>query len=161
MKINIRVCINFIDKEFYQSSTEIIFFRYDKQGDTQIISHNEFRQLVLQHGSDVHIETSFGDGYETNGSQPLIDVLGETRPVLYARREEKTDIKNSFIYDIVLYRDREATQPFGRSTFENCLFDYASHSSKDFPVNDAPNYINICGHNYYLFWLTDLIKQPQ
>lgn len=148
-QINIRICINFSGDRNSNVATK--FFRYDKNDETVKIKDSELRQLLLANGSNVNVEVSFGDGHETRDAVGLMDTLGETRLTLYARREKSIDEKavdwNDL--DIVLYRDKEATEKVAR-------YPWPYYKSK--PRYGDSLVVHNCA-TYYLIWLTDL--EPQ
>lgn len=143
-QICIRVCLNFSTNP--SSNLETKIFRYNDQNDTVEISPHELRQLLLSNGSNVSVETSFGDGHETRDAVRLMDVLGDARSTLYARREHSTD-KGALpgCVDVVLYRDQKAKEELER---------YFWWRSSGCPCPGDSTFV-YNGSTYYLIWLTD------
>ena len=147
-KINIRIVIDFSTRPNGPSSTR--FYLYDNSGDTKVISHHRFRQLLLANGSNINVEVAFGDGHETRDAVGLMDILGTARNTVYARLEPSNDTLVNGKQDIVVYSDQEATEPISR---------YPWHYSESSPkYGDSVIRINCVDR--YLIWLTDLVEEP-
>jgi hypothetical protein len=148
-QINIRMAVNFANTR--RGKAEVDFFQYDGDNDLQQISDFDLRQLILTNGKNINLEVSFGDGHETRDAISLIDVLGETRQTLYARREQCDDGKVVDYNDlrVVLYKDQNATEEFA-------VFDSYSYNSKP---RHGDSIASVSDKAYYLIWLADKLKE--
>ena len=150
IETEIKIVINLPNKN--DGSTEIRFFKFDDNDESIEVTPSDLRQLILLHSKKVAVTVSFGDGHETVNPVPLIDILGDSRPILYARRESTTDKdllarnESEPFYDIVLYSNSAITE---------IVFRYPWYYTEQIPSYRDSSFIHD-GRAYNLIWLSDL-----